>query len=305
MIVFSNKCGQLGNRLFAFAHLIAFSEANELRVTNLSFDEYARYFQGTSCNLLCQYPQVKTWVRSNNIRSCLFLINKAILKILRLFKFHKSFFHKIEIADLPEYQFDQARFYDLKSASFLEAARGKQLVFLFGRFFRDYENLTTFQTEIRKYFKPIAEIQNEVNAFLHEVKLNAEIVIGVHIRRGDYEEFANGKYFYSVQNYAQKMRELQDEMNGVTVRFLVCSNEKIKMNCFDGLSVINGLDHLVKDMYALAECDYIMGPPSTYSLWASFYGNKPLYQIKDINVKIDFSKFVYLQSRTLYNFSFN
>jgi hypothetical protein len=29
-------------------------------------------------------------------------------------------------------------------------------------------------------------------------------------------------------------------------------------------------------MYALASCDYIVGPPSTFSLWASFYGQVPL-----------------------------
>jgi len=34
---------------------------------------------------------------------------------------------------------------------------------------------------------------------------------------------------------------------------------------------------MVEDLYALAECDYIIGPPSTYTLWASFYGDTPLW----------------------------
>lgn len=34
-------------------------------------------------------------------------------------------------------------------------------------------------------------------------------------------------------------------------------------------------------MYLLARCDYIIDPPSTYTMWASFYGNVPLYMITD------------------------
>jgi hypothetical protein len=35
------------------------------------------------------------------------------------------------------------------------------------------------------------------------------------------------------------------------------------------------------DLYSLARCDYVFGPPSTYSQWASFYGNKPLLHVFD------------------------
>jgi hypothetical protein len=32
----------------------------------------------------------------------------------------------------------------------------------------------------------------------------------------------------------------------------------------------------VGDLYALAQCDYITGPPTTDTQWASFYGNHPM-----------------------------
>jgi hypothetical protein len=35
------------------------------------------------------------------------------------------------------------------------------------------------------------------------------------------------------------------------------------------------------DLYALAKCDYLLGTLSSFSQWASFYGNKPLYQVRD------------------------
>lgn len=52
-----------------------------------------------------------------------------------------------------------------------------------------------------------------------------------------------------------------------------------------------GLGHFIEDMYTLAECDYIFGPPSTYTMWASFYGKRPLQKIREKNQRIDFDKF--------------
>ena len=40
------------------------------------------------------------------------------------------------------------------------------------------------------------------------------------------------------------------------------------------------------DLYALSLCDRLMGPPSTFSRWASFVNHVPLYFIFDKNQKI-------------------
>jgi hypothetical protein len=47
----------------------------------------------------------------------------------------------------------------------------------------------------------------------------------------------------------------------------------------------------VGDLYALARCDYIMGPPSTYTQWASFYGNQPLYHLRSGDDRVEREKF--------------
>jgi len=41
-----------------------------------------------------------------------------------------------------------------------------------------------------------------------------------------------------------------------------------------------GTGDLIEDMYAFARCDYLIGPPSTFTLWASFYGCVPLNLIR-------------------------
>jgi hypothetical protein len=304
MLVFSYKCGQLGNRLFAYAHMIAVAEANGLRVVNLSFDEYARYFNGTSEDIFCRYPQVRSSVQSGRIRSWLFVANKAILKLLRVLKLENGPGYSVIVADLPEYQFKETRYYDMKTPAFLQQAR-KNAVLLFGRFFRDYENMQLHQEVIRNYFTPVAQINSRIEDFINNARKGCDRLVGVHMRRGDYAQFAKGKYFYSFSDYKIKIEELQGAAGSIRLKFVLCSNEDIDASNFGNLDVVKGPGRAVEDMYALSKCDYIMGPPSTFTLWASFYGKKPLYQIRNINDPIDLNSFKYFPPEILFNFCFN
>jgi len=305
MILFSNKCGQLGNRLFAFSHLIGFAAANNVEIVNLSFDEYAQYFETTSKDVFCRYPATESVIKSNTIRTFLFLVNRLVLKLLRRLHFRRSALHQIVLADLPEYQFDQDRYYNLEKL-ISENSIHKDFTFLFGRFFRDYKNVQSYQDEIRRYFTPIPSIAANIQQFLTNVRCEKpDLVVGVHIRGGDYSTFVAGKYFYSQESYIEKMSELQGGMPNKNIKFIICSNERLDTTKFKLVNFVMAPNHLVEDMYILAGCDLIMGPPSTYSLWASFYGNKPLYQIRDIRKRPVMSDFVMLPSSVLYNFSFN
>jgi hypothetical protein len=87
------------------------------------------------------------------------------------------------------------------------------------------------------------------------------------------------------------MRELAGQFPGRKVSFLICSDEPRNEAEFPGLSVGPGPGSAVGDLNALARCDYIMGPPSTYTQWASFYGNKPLLLLKDSQDRLERAKF--------------
>jgi hypothetical protein len=81
------------------------------------------------------------------------------------------------------------------------------------------------------------------------------------------------------------MKEIQRQLSGQGIQnvgFLICSDERIELKNFDGLNVFQIKDAiLIDDLYALSECDYIIGPPSTFSEWASFYGSVPLRVIEN------------------------
>jgi len=58
---------------------------------------------------------------------------------------------------------------------------------------------------------------------------------------------------------------------GKKIKFLICSNIPQNPSLFDNFNCGFDRRHLIEDMYALAECDYVVGPPSSYTMWASFY----------------------------------
>jgi hypothetical protein len=45
------------------------------------------------------------------------------------------------------------------------------------------------------------------------------------------------------------------------------------------------------DLYALAGCDWILGPLSTFSQWAAFFGNKPLLFLHSQNDSVKLNRF--------------
>ena len=50
-----------------------------------------------------------------------------------------------------------------------------------------------------------------------------------------------------------------------------------KTGCFVLMDWTPGPGTEIGDLYSLAACDYIIGPPSTYTQWASFYGQVPRF----------------------------
>ncbi|MEM9227489.1 MAG: alpha-1,2-fucosyltransferase [Verrucomicrobiota bacterium] len=110
---------------------------------------------------------------------------------------------------------------------------------------------------------------------------NNKILVGIHIRHGDFAEYQDGKFFYSFRQYAQMALELQRHESNHDIAFLICCNEAIPEGVFKGIEWFPGPGTLTGDLHALSQCDFIMGPPSTYNTWASFIGDVPRYELKE------------------------
>ena len=111
------------------------------------------------------------------------------------------------------------------------------------------------------------------------IRQEADIVVGVHIRHGDYKTFYDGRYYYTLAEYHQFMLRIQQIYSDRRVAFFISSNEDFPVSQFTGCRCFRfGKEPSgdILDLYTLSLCDRILGPWSTYSRWASFIGEVPL-----------------------------
>ena len=131
--------------------------------------------------------------------------------------------------------------------------------------------------EIRKLYVPNRKIVDEINSMIERYRREGYFIIGVHIRRGDYKTFEGGQYYFELDEYKQHMQALREVYKDKKVCFAISTNEKIDVSVFEGLEICK-TSHTtaIHDLYMLTQCDRIIGPLSTFSRWASFYGKVPL-----------------------------
>lgn len=136
-----------------------------------------------------------------------------------------------------------------------------------------------------------------------------DLRLGVHVRRGDYRTFHGGRFFYTDEQYIALVRQFLALHPGRRVQVFVCGNERsldraayreafaanaatitnMPGGSADGSSDAATVTDISfpcgnpgEDLYLLSRCDFLIGPPSTFSLVASMYRNVPLCWVKDI-----------------------
>jgi len=273
MIIVSSKEGQLCNRLFHFSSFIANAIEYKYKLVYPCFDEYEPFFVATSTNDFQGYP-----ISVNILKGGVF--NNLIVKYLNKLKNKLPF--GMVYHDIKDYD-DRVQLFQMNYDEEFQQLVHSKTVVAHGWLYRDEANIRKHKPIIRQLFAPVPEYKAKADAVIAKARENVDYVIGVHIRRGDYKEFLDGKFFYEDTVYLNKMREVAALMDaqGKTYRFLICSNEKLDLAVFGNLPVSFEPRHFITDLYALTGCNYIMGPPSTFSLWASYYGDVPLYTIDD------------------------
>jgi len=267
MIIIAGKSGQLGNSLVLYAGFVAYSIERNVKVYNPSFYRYASYFDFTSQNYK---------LNSRFAFNSLFWFTRILIKL--------------KIRNAKEIDWHESVDLDTN----LPFGNINTPLFVQGWQYRGNACLEKHKVKILNLFTPKKIYLEKLNAFFEQHFSNSEeIIIAVHIRRGDYRTFENGKYFYSIDQYQQLMNNVAELFTGSKIHFLVCSNETYTVSDFAGVNhtITFGLAHELLDMYSMARCHYIIGPPSTYTMWASFYGSTPLCMVHDINKQIELKEF--------------
>jgi hypothetical protein len=271
VIVVARPTGGLGNRLFQAAHLIAFGREHGVRVLNPAFGREADCFPTFRGRALCAYPPGRRWPGGSRLRPLALLAARAAMKAA---------------PRLPERLAAAVRLVgeqpcDLRDPRFVELARRTRFLFVAGWLFRDPASVAGHAAAVREAFTPAEPYRAAAARTVAAAREGGDVLVGAHIRRGDFATFMGGRFFFDGDEYARVLVRVRELLSPRRVRFLVCSNEPLDHAAFADLDVSPGPGGAIEDMYALAQCDYLVGPPSTFSGWASFYGRVPAYLIED------------------------
>ena len=166
------------------------------------------------------------------------------------------------------------------------------ITILIGWYLYDTASLTKCSRVIRKYFAPET---NMVERLKKRYGIRKDLFyVGVHIRRGDYAQWRDGRYYLNDNTYRKYMDQycrFHDNAHKQQLCFLLFSNEEINFMEYQSTLystvICNGSG--IEDFCTMISiCDALIGPPSTFSGMASFLGNIPKYVIdnseKDLQV---------------------
>jgi hypothetical protein len=117
----------------------------------------------------------------------------------------------------------------------------------------------------------------KVGKLISELNRNRENstakTLGVHVRRKDYKDFCQGRYFYDEKIYRAWIKHCLRLINtpNIRIKFYTSDPDFVNFHLLDLGDL--GPGRAIEDLVGLSQCDYILGPPSTFSMWASFMGN--------------------------------
>lgn len=240
------------------------------------------------CNNLLQYAHVYAWGREHG------------RKVISMrFSYKYRFFH-ICHTDLTGFGWYLLAKYAaalklLPTASFKyrdcdrEALEQKMLrhrnIVVSGWFVRYYDLFLKYRQEIVELFTLDEAVTAPVKAKMQAAEQGQKnLRLGVHIRRGDYAQWRNGQYFYDDEVYARHINRFAELHPEEELHVYLSTNDgSVSEARYQEFCPKVHIHHLhgsgPEDLFMLSECDWLIGPPSTFSLVAAMYRDIPLYRM--------------------------
>ncbi len=242
------------------------------------------------CNNLLQYAHVYAWGREHG------------RKVISMrFSYKYQYFHicNTSLTGFGWYLFAKymAALRLLPTASFKhrdcnrEALERKMLrhrnIVVSGWFVRYYDLFLKYRDEICELFTLDDQYTAPVKAKMQEAEQNSQddiLRLGVHIRRGDYAQWRDGQFLFSDEVYADHINRFAEMHPGKALHVYLSTNDpSVSEEHFQKLCLKVCIHHLQgsapEDLFMLSECDYLIGPPSTFSMVAAMYRDIPLYRM--------------------------
>ena len=292
LVVLHGTGGRLGNRLLLQAHLMAFClERPRWRLINFNFVPYAELFEASRHHPWMIFPprraaggllRAATPAGIAAARAHQRLPARWASRISRhgtrlTYRLLGTRAHLLEWGD--------GRRQDLGEPEFVARTENLGWFVLGGFWFRDWAALERHQETIRAFLRPAAEHVAPAEALLHTLRQRYRTVIGVLVRRTDYAHWLNGKFFFAPAQYREWMEQLV-RLYGPGTGLLIAGDDPETAALLDGLpaQLTTGAagrpGHYMESVAALARCDLIASPPSTFAAMAAFLGDVPIMPLQ-------------------------
>ena len=268
--------GQYSNRLLQNLNFEAFCMEYGYELQNPTFADMADFYV-SPCNVETNF--VIKFLRVN-------LLGRMFRHARIVKKLFSTAWLMSKLGFIKYVDFDRGKREKNSEKTLLKAFEKHDSVFVSGWYFRVSELVEKHHDElIRKYALRSEFYEN--NDFYKktiELKRKGYTLAGIHIRRGDYKKWENGKYYFDDETYEKYMSAFSQKLskNGVEkLVFIIFSNEKVSFAETPNLMISKEswfIDHLIMSL-----CDYLIGPPSTFTLWANYIGRNTLFYIHDGN----------------------
>lgn len=255
MIIDLSVSGNMCNRLLQFSHCIAIGIRNNQNICHLFLGDMNELFDfNDTMNI-----HIKVYGGILKNRFCFKL--RKIIELLYLYNDYKS--------------------YEIKSVNnnsqIINRISNHRVNFVNTWYIRDYDSLKLYRNEIKKVIVPKKIYRDYANDEIAKLRTEFTTVVGVHIRRGDYKSWHDGIFYYTDDQYYSLIEQMYIEFSSLSLKpvFLIFSNEKLNNAYFERKGIRTKVFHgsPIEDFTLLSCCDYIIGPPSTYSWFAHYLGN--------------------------------
>lgn len=288
LLLYTFSAGRFGNQLLRFFHWTAWVRELEgsCSVMHLPFWPYAKLFREWRESPACVSPRGGGWVNAvarmagrwpwGGEWDTNWKLQRALLRASR----HMGLLG-VELLEKPV-----AGVVNLEDPAFVERARAARYLVCGGWEYSCWGWLERHAGEVRGCFTPVPEYGDVASAFIADLRGRNDVLVGLFVRRGDYETFFDGRFYYSWCEYARWVGEVVAHYPGKRVVVVAAGDERFPREVFDGLPVvlatgsINSGGHWLESFLELALCDILLGPPSTFVACAAFYGDKPWWPLR-------------------------
>lgn len=261
-MIFVRDKGRLCNNILQYGHFYAWGREHGRATMSMRFAYKYRYFH------ICHTPH-------HNFVTYLFAKYAAKCGLLPVADFG---------TDGPE---------DPEGQETLMA--GRRHIVAQGWYARWYDLFLKYKQEIIDLFAFDEQVKQGPRRLLDSMG-EADVRLGMHIRRGDYRTWHGGRYFFSDEQYISLIRQFADLHRGERLQVFVCGNdpslsEEVYRRALPDVQLQFPKGNPGEDLYLLSQCDYLMGPPSTFTLVASMYRDLPLCWIESADEPLSATSF--------------